>query len=362
MNNPYTYARVSLDAILRNLAFVKARLDKGTAVMAVVKSDAYGHGIVEVSKAIEKAGASGLGVAFTEEGVVLRRAGVRAPVFVLSGFQHGEEDYLLEYGLIPLIYDIGQADRLNRAAKKKGRRVDVHVKIDTGMGRLGFPYKDTAAFDRLLKTADNLNIAGIATHMSDAGGSPAFTRLQITRFNAVRAMLEASLRGRLTAHIANTDTLLRYPAAHFDMVRPGISLYGYGAPGLRPSLHVFSRLISIKTLAKGSYISYGRTLRLKRDTRTGVVPVGYADGYPRALSNKGFVGVRGRKARVLGRVTMNHIMIDLTHIGAGVGDRVLVMGKDGTMRIGADELASLGSTISYELLCGMGSNVRREYE
>lgn len=361
MNNPYTYARISPGAIAGNFNAVKKALHRGTGIMAVVKSDAYGHGIVEVSKALRKAGVDALGVAFAEEGMLLRQSGIRLPLYVLSGIQPGEETLIMEHRLIPLVYDTGQIERLARAARRRHSRIDVHLKIDTGMGRLGFAYYDTAALERVADAAPSLNITGIATHVSDASGSSSFTHLQMQRFRNVKAYLESRLKRALMAHAANTDTLFCYPESHFDMVRPGISIYGYGRKGLTPAMQVFSRLISVKSLRKGFTISYGRTCRLKRDTRVGVVPVGYADGYPRMLSNKGFVGIRGERAYIMGRVTMNHIMIDIHSLRAHIGDTVLVMGKDRGLSIGADDIAALGSTISYEVLCRFGSGMRRVY-
>ncbi|MCL5276605.1 MAG: alanine racemase [Deltaproteobacteria bacterium] len=365
MNSPYTYARISTRAITRNLGLIRKHLSHTgharTAVMAVVKSDAYGHGMVPVSLALERAGIDALGVAFVHEGALLRDAGVRVPVYVLSGVQRGEERAAMGYGLTPLLYSKEQIEALDRAAKKRGVRPDVHLKIDTGMGRLGFVHNHVEILAGLLGRYGHLHVTGAATHLSDAAGSAYFTGLQIQRFTRARASLESSLSRGVSAHIANTAALFDYPGSHFDMVRPGIGIYGYGRAGLSPAMSIFSRLISVKTLRKGSWVSYGRTCRLKRDTRVGILPVGYADGYSRMLSNKGVVGINGKKVYVIGMVTMNHIMIDINAVDAHVGDEVLIMGEDGGMRIGADEIASLGSTISYEILCGMGSGTRRVY-
>lgn len=362
MNNTYTYAKISLKAIADNLRFVKKHLNPGTAVMAVVKSDAYGHGMVAVSEALEKADIDALGVAFVHEGIILRDAGINAPIYVLSGVQHGEEEPLINNRLTPLLYNKEQIKALNSAAGKKGKTIDVHLKIDTGMGRLGFAYDEAGNFNRLLNLSDHLNITGVATHISDAANSAFFTKLQISRFKKVRALLESQLSRRLTAHIANTDTLFNYPESHFDMVRPGISMYGYGREGLTPSMQVLSSLISVKTLKKGYYVSYGRTYRLKHDTKIGVIPIGYADGYSRTLSNKGFAGIHGKKAHIVGRVTMNHTMLNITGLHARIGDKVLIMGGDKSIYIGADVIAEQSSTISYEVLCSLGSSLKHVYE
>ena len=362
MNNPYTYARIDLKGLVRNLTSVRKSIRKGTAVMAVVKSDAYGHGIVAVSTTLERAGVNGFGVAFVQEGVVLRKAGISSPIYVLSGFQRGEEDMLIDHNLVPLVYSADQVELLDRESRKRNVQRNIHLKIDTGMGRLGFLYDDMTVLNRVLEKTKNLNITGVATHISDAHDSAYFTKVQIKRFQKAQGFLESRLSRRLISHAANTDTFFNYPESCFDMVRAGISLYGYGRKGLTPVMHVFSKLISVKTLKKGYAISYGRTYRLKKDTVVGVLPVGYADGYSRMLSNKGFVGIKGKKVYVVGRVTMNHTMIDMKGIHARVGDNVLIIGKDGTMYIGADQIASLASTISYELLCSMGSSLKRIYE
>lgn len=362
MNNPYTYAKISLKALAHNLASIRKHIRRGTAVMAVVKSDAYGHGIVPVSKTLESAGIDGLGVAFVQEGVMLRQAGITSPIYVLSGFQHGEEDMLVDNHLVPLIYNTEQVELLDRVSGKRHLHIDVHIKIDTGMGRLGFLYDDMTTMNDTINKIKNLSITGISTHISDACNSAYFTNIQMKRFKRVKEFLESRLSKRLISHAANTDTLFKYPESSFDMVRAGISLYGYGHKNSVPVMHIFSRLISVKTLKKGYWISYGRTYRLKRNTQVGVIPVGYADGYSRMLSNKGFVGINGKKVYLIGRVTMNHTMIDMNSINAHIGDKVLIIGKDDKMYIGADEIASLGSTISYELLCSMGSSLKRIYK
>lgn len=366
MNNTYTYAHISTQAIEENLGVVRKHLSRfnhaGAAVMAVVKSDAYGHGMIAVSGTLVKAGIDALGVAFIREGIVLRNAGIRAPVYVLSGVQSGEEESVINNALTPLLYNKEQVRALNSAAEKKGVNIDIHLKIDTGMGRLGFVYNEIDDLAKILPRLSHISITGVATHISDAAHSIYFTKLQIQRFKKARAFLESCLSRRLTAHIANTDTLFHYPESHFDMVRPGISLYGYGKKGLTPAMEIFSRLISVKTLKKGHPVSYGRTYRLKHDTRVGVIPVGYADGYSRLLSNTGFAGIHGKKAHILGRVTMNHIMLDIDGINARIGDKVLIMGRDKGIYIGADTIAAQSSTISYEVLCNLGSHLKHIYE
>lgn len=362
INNPYTYARISLKNLQHNLGVIRRTLRQGTRVMAVVKSDAYGHGLVPVSKTLEQGGIDGFGVAFVDEGIVLRQAGITAPIYILSGFQRGEEALLIDNSLTPLVYSTAQIELLNRAVGTRNLSPALHLKIDTGMGRLGFVYDDIGTLGKALRGMKRLNITGVATHLSAPRDSRPFTTIQIQRFQAVRQFLETALSKKLIAHAANTDTFFHYPGAVFDMVRSGISLYGYGQKDLKPVLSVFSRLISVKTLKKGYSISYGRTYRLKKNTTVGVIPVGYADGYLRSLSNKAFVGINGKKVYSIGRVTMNHIMIDMHNVPARVGDEVLIMGQDDSQRIGADTVATLGSTISYELLCSMGTRLKRIYE
>ncbi len=362
MNNPYTYIKVSLKAIADNFRVIKKTLKPDTAVMAVVKSDAYGHGIIKVSKALEKTGVDALGVAFVQEGVILREAGIKMPIYVLSGIQRGEEKALIRNRLIPLLYNAEQVGLLNSAASRMGLKINVHLKFDTGMARLGFVYDDIDIFDKLTPFLSNLYISGIATHLSDAHNSAYFTGLQIQRLKKIKERLEKRLSRKLTTHAANTAGLFNYSASHFDMVRPGISFYGYGAKGLTPAMHIFSGLISVKTLKKGYYVSYGRTYRLKQNTKIGVIPIGYADGYSRMLSNKGFVGINGKKVYIAGRVTMNHTMIDIDNMNVHIGKEVVIMGKNGSGFIGADDIAALTSTITYEVLCNLGTHIRRVYK
>lgn len=361
MNNPYTFAEISFKALKHNLNFIRDNIPPKIRVMAIVKSDAYGHGLVPISKELEKIGIDGFGVAFVQEGITLREHGIASPIYVLSGFQQGEEESIVTNNLIPLIYNTKQIELLNDVAKKKKSITNVHIKIDTGMGRLGVLYDDRYSIMKMLDKAQYVNIHGLATHISDAQNSRSYTRLQIKRFKEAKVFIESKLSKRLTSHIANTDTFLNYSYSLFNMIRVGISLYGYGHKNLVPVMSIFSRLISLKVLKKGSYISYGRTYRLDNDTKVGVIPVGYADGYLRALSNKGFVGIKGKKVYIIGTVTMNHTMIDVNKLNTRIGDKVLIIGEDKNMRIGADQIAMLGSTISYELLCNMGSKINHIY-
>jgi|YelNatPaOPRAMG01_1025707.scaffolds.fasta_scaffold20220_2 alanine racemase len=361
MNNPYTFAIISSRALIHNLILIKQKLPINTGVMAVVKSDAYGHGLVPVSQALVNIGIEALGVAFVQEGVELRKHGITSEIYVLSGFQRGEEEALIDNNLIPLIYSTKQVEWLDKAVKQKHASLNVDIKIDTGMGRLGILYDDIDAISSILNKSRHLTIHGLATHISDASGSASFTKLQINRFKRLKTFIESKLSRRLFSHVANTDTFFNYPESYFDMVRAGISLYGYGHKDLKPVMNIFSRLISIKTLRKGYYVSYGRTYRLSKNTKVGVIPVGYADGYTRMLSNAGFVGIKGKKVYIIGRVTMNHTMINIDRLNVHIGDRVLILGEDKYMHIGADEIARRASTISYELLCNMGSRLTRIY-
>ncbi|MCL4477721.1 MAG: alanine racemase [Deltaproteobacteria bacterium] len=363
MNNSYTYAIVSLKAIKQNLSTIKHLLNPETPVMGVVKSDAYGHGIIEVSHALEDAGINTLGIAFVNEGIKLRKAGIYLPIYVLSGFQKGEEEAVIKNNLIPFVYNTEQIKSLNKTAAKLRKHTAVHLKFDTGMGRLGFLESDKGEIEKILAHTSNINITGIASHLSDALNSPSYSRMQINRFGNLYKWLKG-IPGHqnITGHIANTGALIAYPESQFDMVRVGIGLYGYGDKNLTPAMSVFTSLISVKMLKKGTYISYGRTARLRHDTRIGVLPIGYADGYNRMLSNKGWVGINGKKAYTSGVVTMNHTMVKLDDIKAKIYDRVLVMGKDKGVSITAEDIAESCSTISYEILCALGSHIRKQYK
>ncbi len=365
-----TAAVVDLDAIDHNLLAVRKRIPSSVEICAVVKADAYGHGAVPVSRTLEARGVEAFGVATVEEGIELREAGIRRPILLLGASSPGVE-ILRRYRLTPVIHSEEAAKRLleeTRAAS--GPPLPVHLKVDTGMGRLGILRDRWEAIVEALARGPGIRIEGIASHFSSAESDPGYTLGQIGRFDAA---VEAARRhlgpGRLRLHIANSAGILNHPSRLYDLVRPGLVLYGvHPAPGLReridlrPAMTFQSRILAVRTLPEGSPISYGRTFRTRRRSRIAVLPVGYADGYRRDLSNRAHVLVRGVEAPVVGNITMDLTLADVTDIpGAGEGDEVILFGTSPTGNLPAEDLAERVGTIPYEILCGVGRRVPRLY-
>jgi len=382
-------AEISLSALSHNFETVKTVV-RNRPVIAVVKADAYGHGAIEVSKRLLKEGAAYLAVAFTSEAAVLRNAGISSPIIVLFGRDDIRDFFDLQ--LIPVIYSIDTARALSREANMRKTAIKVHVKIDTGMGRLGLR-------DREIKTVSEipgLAIEGVFSHFSEADlQDRSFANHQLEKFRKTRTYLEKKLKRRLLSHMANSSAVLSCEDAYFDAVRPGIVLYGYSAiqpfsenqdyegqskrqrtakeevldPGFRtlssalmPVMSVKTKILSLRNLPPGTPISYGRTFVTKRKSRIGVIPVGYADGYSRLFSNNAEVLVKGRRVPVVGRVCMDLTMIDVTGVkGVKEGDEVVIIGVQGKEFITADELSGKINAIPYEILTSLGNRSRRIY-
>jgi alanine racemase len=334
--------------------------------MAVVKANAYGHGDVPVARAALEAGATWIGVALVEEGLGLRDAAIEAPILVLSEFPPGSESPAIAAGLTPSLYsDAGRA-RLAQAAA--GREVGVHVKVDTGMHRVGvYPPEATAEFvDRVVATG--LRLDGLWTHFASSTEDEKTTLLQLETFLAVVEGVRADGHQPLLLHAANSGATILYPETHLDLVRSGIAIYGIdpggGAGvglGLRPALSWRSVVTMTRRLPAGEAISYGHRYRLERDANVATVPVGYADGYPRLLSSKADVLIRGQRCRVAGSVTMDQLIVDCGELNVEAGDEVVLLGRQGDQTVSVDELAGLAGTIGYEIVTGIGGRVPREY-
>jgi alanine racemase len=357
-----TWAEVELEAIRHNARVLKP---EGSELMAVVKADGYGHGDVEVARAALEGGATWMGVALVEEGLRLRRAGIEGPILVLSELPPGSEAVALAHRLTPTLYSDAALARLADAARGP---VPVHVKVDTGMHRVGvWPPDETPGF-ALRVTASGLVVEGLFTHFARSEEDEVTTKEQLDRFletaDAVRA---AGVEPRLL-HAANSAATILSPASHLDLVRPGIALYGIEpAPGvgtdlgLRPALTWRSRVSAVKRLAAGEAMSYGHRYRLERDSWVATVPVGYADGYPRQLTNVGEVLIGGRRSRVAGSVTMDQLLVDRGDEEVEVGEEVVLIGSQGEETIGADEVGRRFGTIGYEIVSRIGPRVPRRY-
>ena len=342
--------------------------------MAVVKADAYGHGFMDISRELEHLGVNAFGVAFLAEGIQLRKSGIDKPILLLGGVYPGQERKCIGYNLSTIIFNLEQARSLNRAANKLFRKAQVHLKIDTGMGRLGIPYAEAPSFLKELRSLPNICLEGIISHFASADelDEPGqyFTRLQAERFAWVLAEARGAGFVPRYVHIANSAASLLRDIPGCNLVRPGISLYGalpsadfQGKLALRPVMCLKSRIAMLKWVETDTSISYARRFITSARTMIASVPVGYADGYPRALTNRGEALVRGQRARVAGTVCMDWIMLDVTAVkNIAVGDEVVLMGPDGSGNcIHAEELADAAGTIPYEIFCGISKRVPRVY-
>ena len=373
-------AEIDLKAISNNLGIIKS-LSNNRAVIAVVKANAYGHGAVEVSRKLVSDGIGLLAVAFTDEAKELREAGINAPVLVLFDT---DIDDIFNYNLIPVITSKKTAAVISKEAEKTAKRINVHIKVDTGMGRLGIT-GDAAKEILEIAGLKGIHVEGIMSHFSEADlADTSFARLQIARFGAIQNELyKSGLRVKLF-HIANSAAVLTIPESYFDAVRPGLMLYGYSpseksevrsqksevndsellTPNskLIPAMSVKARIVAIRKLPPGIPISYGRTYFTKRDSLIGVISAGYADGFSTGFSNNAEVLVKGNRVPVVGRVCMDLTMIDLTDVeDITEDDEVVIMGRQGNESIYASELAQRINTIPYEILTSLGNKAKKVY-
>jgi alanine racemase len=358
-----TRAEVDLAAIRHN---VRALRPDGVELMAVVKADAYGHGDVQVARAALEAGATRLGVALVEEGLRLRDAGIEAPILVLSELPDGAEAVALAAGLSPTLYSRDGLLRLTGTGDPSA--VGVHVKVDTGMHRVGvWPPEDAPGFVDAV-VGSGFVLEGLWTHFARSEEDADTTKRQLERFLAGAEAVRAAGRAPSVLHAANTGATILHPEAHLDMVRPGIGIVGIepapevGADlALRPALTLRSAVSFVKRLEAGERTSYGHHYAMPRDGWVATVPVGYADGYPRALSSRAEVLIRGRRCRVAGSVTMDQLIVDCGDLEVDSGDEVVLLGHQGDETVTADELAELAGTIAYEIVTRVGARVPREH-
>ncbi|WP_297213002.1 MULTISPECIES: alanine racemase [Thermodesulfovibrio] len=354
----FLQAEINLKNIIHNYSTVKAYLNQkkaGCKIIAIVKADAYGHGAIEISKVYESLGVDYLGVAFFEEALILREAGINSKIIVLFD---REIEGIFKYNLIPVVFDKKQAEALSKEAYRRGVFLPVHVKVETGMGRLGI-YESPCETIKKIAMLDNIKVEGVMSHLSKTEDVE-WTKEQIEKFNQIRECLKV-VGITPIFHIANSQGLL-YEEAIFDAIRPGLMLYGYGSSQLKPSMTVKTRLLDIRSLPEATPISYGGTYVTKRKSIIGVIPVGYADGYFRTLSNKAEVIIKGRKVPVLGTICMDLTMIDLTEVeNPKINDEVVLLGEMGDTEISASHIAQWAGTIPYEVLTSLGSRARKKY-
>jgi alanine racemase len=366
-----TWAEIDLDALAENLRVIREQDGREVSVMAAVKADAYGHGAVPCARRLEAEGIDWFGVAMPEEGIELRSAGITKPILCLGGFWAGQENACLQQRLTPVVYRLDMLESLDRAARVASIIADVHIKIDTGMGRLGVRSDDVRQFCEALSRFQNIRVDGLMTHLA-AADDPAqeeFTKDQLERFQqAVDLFRDRGLTPSYV-HAANSAGAFAYPQARGNIVRPGGTLYGFRrdvlppnieAPQLRPVMSLRSRIMLLKTVGTGEKLGYGCAFQTTRESLIATVPIGYDDGYRRALSNRSRVIVGGTFAPVVGRVSMDLTLVDVTDVpGVSLHDQVTLLGRDGGLSITAEDLAEIVGTISYEITCGLSSRVPR---
>lgn len=363
-----TWVEVDLDRFAANLRAVRAAAD-GRELLLVVKADAYGHGAVEMAEAAEQEGVAHLGVATLHEGIQLRQAGCRLPIVVLSPLLPSEIREAVAHDLDPTVCDLEFAAALSAEAERAGRPARCHVEIDTGMGRIGVHEGDAEAFLERLVALPAVRLASLYTHFPDADSADlSFARGQIERFLSLVERLKARGIRPARLHAANSAGTLNLPEARLDWVRVGLLAYGHTPPHsrvaieLQPVMSLKSRLVQVRDLPAGSPVSYGRTFVTPGPMRVGVVAVGYGHGYSWLLSSRGHMLVGGRRVPILGRVTMDLTMVDVTGVpGAAVGDEVVLFGEQGGIELPLEEVAKGSETLPYEIMCTIGKRVTRIY-
>ena len=364
-----TIAQIDLDALAFNYRQLQKRVPKGVKILAVVKADAYGHGAVPISRKLEKLGVEYLGVAIAEEGVELRKGGVKAPILVLGGIYDGDIEKIFRFNLTPVVFHKEALKFISKVAQRGKKKVRVHLKVDTGMGRLGVPLSLWPNFLKEIPHFPKVEVEGILSHFSMMSEED-YTKHQWDQFlGAVRCAEELGIRCKYL-HMASSALLTTSSCYSGNLVRPGIMLYGaYPSPVLKSLIHL-KPVMTLKTcihflksVPSGFRISYGGTFVTRRESLIATLPIGYADGYSRYLSNRGEVLVRGKRAPVVGKVCMDFIMVDVTDIPkVSLGDEVVLIGSQGKEIITAEEMADRMNTISYEVFCSIGKRIPRIYK
>lgn len=363
------WAEIDLDNYTHNIRVIKKRYPNAI-IMAVVKADGYGHGAIQVAKAGVLGGAERLAIAIVDEGIELRTAGFTVPIQVLGGTLENQLEQVVDYDLIQTVYNLEIPQALSKIAQRKKKKVKVHLKIDTGMGRIGvLPAKALEMAEKIV-ALPYIELEGLMTHLATADeADKSYTEMQVSLYRQVlKEFFERGIKISIK-HLANSAAIIDLPNLEFDLVRPGIMSYGLWPSkdvdhtiDLRPVMTWKARIIHCKEVPSGSAISYGRTFLTKKTSKIATLPLGYADGYSRSLSNKGQVLVQGQRAKVVGRVCMDQIMIDVSHLSdISVGEEVVLLGSQGCERISAEEMAAWIGTINYEVVCLVNKRVPRYY-
>lgn len=373
-NHTYrTWAEINLDALKNNIRNIKSHVGPNTKVMAVVKADAYGHGAIPVSKVLAHNGADALAVAFIDEAEQIRNEGISCPILLLGYTAEEDIKRAIELDITPTVFHTQSAKRISGEAKKLGKTVKIHVKVDTGMNRIGFACDETSVCEiEKINKLDNIEIEGIFTHFSCADEeTPDYTHRQAEKFIGFVKNLEEKGIKIPIKHACNSAGIVAFPEYHFDMVRSGIITYGMSPSshvdisslGLKPALTFKSTISRVQEIGPGEKISYGGTFVSDKNMKIATVPIGYADGYLRSLSDKAYMLAGGEPAKVVGRICMDQCIIDVTNVNnIKVEDEVVVAGGEPDSIVSFDGLAAIAGTINYELFCLIGKRVPRIYQ
>ena len=374
------WADIDLDALINNISEIRRHVGEHTKIMGIVKADGYGHGYLEVAKTLIANGADALGVAFMDEAIQIRKCGIDTPILIL-GYTHPDyAEELIEKDIMPNCYTRDMAEAMSRAGQKLGKTGKIHIKIDTGMGRVGYRYSEDEELNRAtveeiieISKLPNLEIDGLFTHFAVADDDDdEYTKMQYRRFSELCDRVKAAGVKVNLRHCCNSAGLMRFPEFHMDMVRPGIILYGLmpsdfvdkSILNLKPAMALKAKITNIKTVEKGTSVSYGRKYQSESpETKIATVSIGYADGYSRILSGKAEITAGGKKCRQIGNICMDQCMIDVTNVNnINIGDEAILFGKssDG-VEIPIEDIADIMGTINYEILCVVGKRVPRVY-
>ena len=373
MNQYYrVYAAIDLDAICHNISEIKNIVGTDTKIMPVIKADGYGHGAVPVAKALNKIGVDGFAVAIIEEGIALRKQGITKPILILGYTSEYQYASLIQHEIEQTVFSYDMAEAISKFAVTMKKDANIHIKVDTGMNRIGFkPTEESVSQVERIQKLPNIKIQGIFTHFACADEEDKTSaRHQKELFDQFVRSLEDKGIEIPVKHVSNSAAIMDLCDCRMDMVRSGIITYGLypseevdkSAIDLWPALSLISHVIHVKEVEPGEGVSYGSTFVTERKTKIATIPVGYADGYPRALSSKGRVIIRGQYAPIIGRICMDQFMVDVTDIeGVCVMDQVTLVGTDGDKNISVEEAANLAGSFNYEFVCGIGKRVPRVY-
>ncbi|MDF2819719.1 MAG: Alanine racemase [Clostridiales bacterium] len=374
MNSYYrVFAEINLSAIANNVAQIRKNIASNVEVMAIIKADGYGHGAVPIAKTLVENGADRLGVAVIEEGIVLRKSGIEVPILILGYTSEHQYGYLVQYEITQTVFKYSMAEAISKIAMSLNKNAKIHIKVDTGMARIGFaPTQENADIIKKITELPNIEVEGIFSHFARADeGNTIYPSEQLDRFQEFILLLESMGINIPIKHISNSAAIIDYKDAQYDLVRPGLVIYGLypseevnkKAINLEPALELKSHVIYLKEVPENTSIGYGGTFITSKTTKIATIPVGYGDGYPRALSSKGRVLIGGKFAPIIGRICMDQFMVDVTDFDELIeGAEVVLIGKQGENSISVEELAKLSNTINYEIICGLGKRIPRVYK